>query len=62
MGHYSDLYEDRDRANLIRSYGPKVMPEVTEENLRYNIARANKAEAQLDQIKKALRTLKAVVA
>lgn len=58
MGHYSDFYAAKKEEILIRDYGPKQLPELTERNLRYNIARANKAEKELSELKKALRVLK----
>jgi hypothetical protein len=61
VGHYSDFYAAEEEANLIRAYGPETLPELTERNLKYNIARANKAEAELRELKKALRTLKSAV-
>jgi hypothetical protein len=58
MGHYSEHYAAQEYDALVRDHGPKELPALTKENLRYNIARANKAEAELRELKGALRTLK----
>lgn len=55
MGHYSDCYAAEENAALLRDFGPEQLPELTEQNLRYNIARANRAEARLAKIEATLR-------
>jgi alcohol dehydrogenase class IV len=51
------MYKDMQIQQMIKEFGPKEgeMPTVSEENLRFNIARANKAEAQLAEIRTVLR-------
>lgn len=57
---YSDDYKDRNRDIFLEKWAPKAkgLPELTEENLRYNIARANAAEAKLQNINIAVATVK----
>lgn len=57
MSGYSDDYKDAKQAEFIREWAPGKVPEPTEENLRWNIARANAAEHELRALKEALRTL-----
>lgn len=51
-GHYGDMIDD------LAGYYPNELPLLSEENLRYNIARANKAEAQLAELRKTLSAFK----
>lgn len=52
MGHYgSEMNNDSDQLD---GYYPVALPELTPENMRYNIARANKAEYELRVIKELL--------
>lgn len=51
-GHYGDMIDD------LAGYCPNELPLLSEENLRYNIARANKAEAQLAELRKTLSAFK----
>lgn len=61
MGHYSDFYAAEAEEQLLRQHGSKDLPELTERNLAYNIARANKAEYELKQAKDAFQTLKQIL-
>ena len=59
MGHYrSEMVDDYE------GYYPsdEELPSVTKENLRWNIARARKAEEELQQMKARLREFKRLMA
>lgn len=60
---YSDHYKDTRQAEFLRRWAPnEPWPEsVTAENMRWNIARANAAEAELKQIKDALKVLRQAI-
>lgn len=55
---YSDDYKDDQRAKFLNEWAKDPLPKLTEDNLRHNIARANKAEAELEAVCRALRVLK----
>lgn len=58
MGHYRS--EMVDWQEDFKGFIPtdEQLPKITKENLRFNIARANKAEAELQDIKSALSVFK----
>jgi hypothetical protein len=58
MSSYSDDYKDQRQAEFIRRWAPAEIPETTTENLRWNIARARAAEAELKELRDALKCLK----
>ena len=61
MGHYGDLYEARARKSLIKAYGPKLPDDPgwlpSRREYEYQYARANSLEHELDELKRAIRTL-----
>lgn len=58
MGGYTDAYKDEQQAKFMDRWAPVVETECTPENLRWNIARARAAEAELDRLKAALAVVK----
>jgi hypothetical protein len=59
---YSDDYKDMQHAKFLDQWAPDDrLPELTAENLRYNIARANKAESELREIRIAVSDIKRVL-
>jgi hypothetical protein len=54
----SDAYKDQQTAAFMDRWAPVVNTEPTPENLRWNIARARAAEAELDRLKAALAVIK----
>lgn len=61
MSGYSDHYKDVRRREFIERWAPTPPASVTAENLRWNIARANAAEAELRELKDALVVLKGAI-
>lgn len=61
---YSDDYKDMQIVALLRKWTPDGIGnlKVTESNLRYHLARARAAEAELAEIKDALAAFKKVLA
>jgi len=59
---YSEMYHAQERAAFLKRWCPETsdngLVEVTEANLRYNIARARAAESELQGIKSALYVLR----
>ena len=63
MSGFSDMAKDAEKAAFIRRWTEAVdMPEATEENLRWNVARARAAEHELSELKNLLRNLKGALA
>jgi hypothetical protein len=59
MSSYSDFYKDTKQAEFMERWAPlDAMPDLTDSNLRWNVARANAAQSELRELKTALRTLK----
>jgi hypothetical protein len=56
-GH-SDAYKGHRQTKFMDRWAPNVTTECTPENLRWNIARARAAEAELDRLKAALAVVK----
>jgi hypothetical protein len=54
----SDAYKDQQTAAFLERWAPVVTTECTPENLRWNIARARAAEAELDRLRAALAVIK----
>lgn len=63
MSGYSEHYRDMQHAAFLEKWVPREekLPEATPENLRFNIARARAAEAELNEIKRALHVLKRAI-
>lgn len=61
MGHYGSEMVDwrEDYKGFIPTHNE--LPDVTRDNLRFNIARANKAEAELQEIKSILTRFKSIL-
>lgn len=62
MLSYSDDAKDLELAQFLRKWTPDGIGhlKVTEDNLRYNIARARAAEARLKEINDAINAMKKV--
>jgi len=60
MSNYSDDYKDQKAHEFMRRWCPsdKPLPEISVTNMRWNVARANAAEAELTKLKDALKVLK----
>lgn len=63
MSSYSDAYKDQRQEEFLERWAPVEMPlpNVTPENLRWNIARANAAEADLKELRDALKRLRVLM-
>jgi hypothetical protein len=62
MSGYSDHYKDVKQAEFIRRWTDGVtMPPLTDENMRWNVARARAAEAELAEIKEALNVVRKAI-
>jgi hypothetical protein len=57
VSHYADDYKDMEQAAFVRYWADGDMPELTEANLRWNVAKRRAAESELGTLKAALRTL-----
>lgn len=57
MSGYSDTYKDMKVHEFMERWAPVVETEPTSENLRWNIARARAAEAELDELKNAINVI-----
>lgn len=57
MSSFSDAYKDQTTAEFVERWAPVVTTEATPENLRWNIARARAAEAELAELKNAISVL-----
>lgn len=57
MSGYSDAYKEQQTAEFIERWAPAIQTEPTPENLAWNIARARAAEAELAELKNALKVL-----
>lgn len=58
MSGHADAYKDAESRRFMQRWAPETLPELTEDNLRWNIARARAAEAKYEELRKALWTLR----
>jgi hypothetical protein len=61
MSSHADDYKDMEQAAFVRHWADGDMPELTEANMRWNVAKRRAAEDDLRRLKAALRILQDAV-